>query len=51
MSGFRKVRSSIDNAIALTSSLKQAKYRKNITLAVFLDIKSTYDCLAHDAIR
>lgn len=51
VSGFRKGRSSIDNALALANSIKQAKTQRNITIAVFLDIKSAYDCVYHEAIR
>ncbi|KAH9382564.1 hypothetical protein HPB48_011990 [Haemaphysalis longicornis] len=45
-SGFRKGRSSMDNAIALATSIKRAKYRRNIIIVVFLDIKSANDCVS-----
>lgn len=51
MSGFRKGRSSLDNVIALANSIREAKCRRNIAVAVFLDIKSAYDCVEHEAIR
>ncbi|KAH9372463.1 hypothetical protein HPB48_011313 [Haemaphysalis longicornis] len=50
MSGFRKGRNSIDNPIPLATSIKQAKYKRNIIITVFLDIRSAYDCVSHDAI-
>lgn len=45
MSGFRKGRSSISNVIALATHVKHVKVRWHITIALFIDIKSGYDCV------
>lgn len=51
MSGFREGRSSVDNVIALVKDIHRQKSVKNITVAVFLDIKAAFDSVAHEAVR
>lgn len=50
MNGFRQNRSAIDNIIALVSSLEEELNSGHIPTAVFLDIKSAFDSVYHDAI-
>lgn len=51
MSGFREVRSGIDNVIAFASDIHLQKSAKNITAGVFLDIKAAFEIVDHEAIR
>lgn len=50
MSGFHKGPSSIDKVIALATHVKEAKARRQLTIANFIDIKLAYDCMLHGAI-
>lgn len=50
MSGFRRGRNSIDSVIDLVTSVEQSKSEGRICAAVFLDIKSAFDSITHNAI-
>lgn len=51
MTGFRQSSNSIDNVLALVNHLKCAKAQRRITIAVLLDIRAAFDCVAHEAIK
>lgn len=47
MAGFRRHRSSMDAVLDLVTTVEQAKSRRRIVMAVFLDVKRAYDTVSH----